>query len=351
MKIDANSSTVSSLPNKDLNTYLSIQDERIHRLFLYKILPVVGFGASAICTVLSAAVSIQFMYGSIAFLALGVLGVQLASRQNQRPFIDHQPVGLPNRGNNCWSNSFFQIVLNNPHLSASLAHYSFLQRDFQNYEEKRASRNILFSDYNDRALRAHLNALEPQYISLDNTQQDVSEAFEKYFGQFGSCYHQFEQNFNGSSTHQGQPFILLSCRRSLPFHSNFSRFFSEMTDSGLLEKKFIHPPASLIIKIKRFSPAISPEGEYYAEKSNKRCQIPLAFDTDPSQIRGGVVARYECDGFILHVGNTGLSGHFIACVRRPGGWWICDDDFTRPLSIAEVEDLVQYSYFLSFTKI
>jgi hypothetical protein len=105
------------------------------------------------------------------------------------------------------------------------------------------------------------------------------------------------------------------------------------------------PPLSLCIQLKRFSyKGMGLSGGGYSKHSGfgrgggKKIIKPIEFPANLKlPLSDGRSCGYSLSGIVIHVGGSASSGHYTACVKRPGKngaarWFHMDDSFAEPMS-------------------
>ena len=112
------------------------------------------------------------------------------------------------------------------------------------------------------------------------------------------------------------------------------------------------PPLSLCIQLKRFTFGGSPFG-FMGGRGGKKISKPIDFpETLRLPLSDGRSCSYSLTGIVIHVGGSAHSGHYTACVKRPGSangdgsWFHMDDSFVQGVSQRSV--LKQNDAYLLF---
>ncbi len=59
---------------------------------------------------------------------------------------------------------------------------------------------------------------------------------------------------------------------------------------------------------------------------------------------------HHLDGFAIHKGLTALDGHWIACVKREGRWYQCDDAYVRLITAEQAREWAGNASLLHFSR-
>ncbi|UHA73454.1 hypothetical protein [Paenibacillus sp. 481] len=114
-------------------------------------------------------------------------------------------------------------------------------------------------------------------------------------------------------------------------------------------RKFTSLPNVLTIQLARFT---------YSRELQRVVKIDTTVPVpdreltiNPACIENGTEAvKYELNSFILHLGASPDSGHYVGYFRKNNQWYGFNDSLMRVVSPAEVDIVSRHAYLLSFTK-
>ncbi len=329
--------------------------------------------AAAIAAVVFASVAAGpiALVGLVPAVALGVLGVYMASRPEDvedvvipPPVEQGQPVGLVNSGQNCWANAAMQLLLNSPGLSQLPGPQSVPEvRQFaQAYETARGNGDRVLQGVDGQLVRDVL-ARERRIEADPRFQQDPADFFNYVFHPPHSLYQLAElHRLPGEEpvhVPRWESMISLGIggqRRPPDFNTLFFNQFNRQEDSPIgpqqVEVKFPTPPNDLLIQLERSYYERDPAtGQAIFRKNNAPVAVPAVMPLPSRYSQNGEEAQYQCDGFILHAGNSVNEGHYIAYVKRPDqSWWRCDDKRIRRVSEQQAQRVMPYGCIYHFSK-
>ena len=189
-------------------------------------------------------------------------------------------------------------------------------------------------------------------ISPGHVQDDPSLFFEYLFcNQNSLC--QFEVLINGINTsHDQDAMIRIAIDTSVPnatFEQSFASCFDYKTDEGMHKQCFFsHAPENLLIQIKRFM---------YSRDSNSSSKIteaiktPEKFQFPTNFLMTAENVTYQCNAFLVHIGENMDSGHYVSYIRSNNIWWFCSDTQVRQASKQEALNAMNNSYIMHYAKI
>jgi hypothetical protein len=298
------------------------------------------------------------LVGLVPTVAFGILGTLLAEKPQEaldyvsasRPFIPGQPVGLNNRGNNCWLNSSLQLLSHVPSFQARMRQIPELNQFLDSYAAAGALHNKVSPDIDSHQIRQALSRLTGGQIQPGPVQEDPAQLFE-YLFQGPNTLYRFDQQLNGNpSTARREPMIQLEIPRGAPipgFEELFNGFFNSRTDMGQNQQLFFaDAPRDLLIQQKRFYR--EPNGT--EGKINDAIQAPENLSLPARFVRSGENATYECDAFLEHRGVSHHGGHYVAYLKIDGSWWYISDSTVNQVSSQDASKAMAHSYIVHYTK-
>lgn len=318
---------------------------------------------TAACLSCVAAVASAWAFGPAALLAtvpalaLGFFGTQLAENAEplaltpliERPYVEGQPIGLVNNGNNCWLTASLQLLAHVPAFAARIRAFPEFAQFLDAYRQDQADCNKISSSINPFAMRQMLHRATNGGIDSGYRQEDAAQVFEYLFQGDRSLY-QFEQALNGyQSCPCREPMIALSLESIMPpFETLLSRYFDHLTDRGVRKQLFFsQPPQDLLIQFKRFNRSSTG----VESKICTAIDTPEQFALSPNHTLSNENAIYYCDAFLVHNGTTLKGGHYIAFIQIDNVWWRCSDTSVVEVSTATAEAARQQSYIIHYRKV
>lgn len=112
------------------------------------------------------------------------------------------------------------------------------------------------------------------------------------------------------------------------------------------ELEFNKLPEHLFINFERFTSNITGKGFV---KLNNPIDIPEILDACSLHANGHPNASYELRSFIVHLGTTLKSGHYVAYRKVENQWWKCNDHRVSRISQEEMFNALRNSYSCFYT--
>ena len=345
---------------------LSTQNEKIFNLVVGQIIPAIATGALIVCVFFSFTVTPLFIIGAVAAFVIGFLGVGATFNDKEvfkliepRPvFEPNQPVGISNGGNNCWANAALQLIVNNPHLEEFCRTDRAFGNIFDRYRNTQACQEYDSGDLG-REVRDVLHVRNGN-IDVGSGMEDPADFFLTMLsnidqrGVRGRSFYQLQQSFNdGPWRDVNEPLIGFPIEEGAAFQDLFNSFFTCYTDEGQrMRKVFPTAPETLAVHLRRFEYELDQTGAVIGQrKKNNFLDIPFEMDLASNRFCDRIAARYECTGFIEHLGESIDGGHYISYVKRNGKWWLCNDSDVREVSTKQVEHAKGNSYIITYGRV
>jgi len=300
----------------------------------------------------------------VAAFVIGVLGIAATNKAEEvleifpafsppppPPFVTNQPVGISNGGNNCWANSTLQMVLNNPELEAKFASDPAFRNIFTQYRAAQSARTHVCQSLTGREVRSRLVERGVE-IGAGASQEDAAIPFEQMLGTSnGASFYNLTQTRGGRAS-PSVPEPMISLELDMEFDDSFAQLFNAhfryRLDRSDFIRRFHTAPQTLLVHLKRF--ARDPVSG--AEVKNTRAyDVPLETILTADKSVDNREARYECNGFIQHLGSTLNGGHYVAYIKREGKWWYCSDSYIREAGPEAVEAARRNAYIFSYAKV
>ena len=350
------SRVLSSLDvKKNLNLdIMSTNQKKVYNLVVKKVIPAISAGFLIVGTLSAFFISPWCGLSLVPFFAVMKFShICAVGNHESIQFIDSQPIGIQNPLNQCWSNSVLQLLMNNPSIRQRSERLVPIRAIFDRYRADERARNPISQFLNGTELQRILADLtNGEQISYDFRQEDPSTAFELLLGQStGNPYQVLQQQIDGRRPIQiREPFTSLDLVNGRNFYKSFDSIFDSKDEyNQRIIKKFINAPDTLMIKLQRFKFEQSEEG-LKPVKINRAFDIPLELVLNGSKTLDGAPRIYECSGFIVHLGDSIESGHYISYVKKRGVWWCCNDDYIRRVNLSEVLNAKKHSYIVTYAK-
>ena len=273
------------------------------------------------------------------------------------PFVPGQPIGLMNGGNNCWASACMQLLMNSPNLlsSAAARRIPEIGQLARAYTSAQNQQIRVVQYIGGQLLRNALSAAGQ--VSTGRVQEDAAQFFE-YLFEDPHCLYEFHKTIGGEPAYRLHPESILTLDLEQSGKQNFNALlfnhFNNQDDRGVAHNlKFFTPPNDLVVQLKRFYQYENPSTNQAAYARNG-CLVLV-----PPNITLGACysideqsANYHCDGFIVHLGNTLASGHYVAYVKRPDNtWWRCDDVTVQQITEDSAHRMMHQGYIYHFSKV
>lgn len=213
------------------------------------------------------------------------------------------PVGMRNRGNNCWAIATMQIVMNNPSLQ---------QRIIENPNPDLEPLRVCIRQYKDDQAHGLL-------FSRAIDSQGLRRCF---LNDNGSGVEDINDAWTFLLEHIATPPVKYSVleEEGISYTEGFSELLRDENTLNLIGL----PDKDMLV--------------YYDRP--RRLGIPV---NEAIDVFG---QRYVCESFLIHTG-----AHFAAYVKKADGWWFCDDLIVRRAPAAEIQQQLQTSYIHYYSKV
>lgn len=302
------------------------------------------------------------LIGLVPALIAGVFGTVIAESPRdvldvvllEPPFIQGQPIGLVNSGNNCWLNSSMQMLLNTPSLFQKVQRIPALAAFQQTYEQERQAGQKIARHLDVQHLREYFSERTGGQISPRHIQEDSAGLFEYLFQGDNALHTLYQQIDQEPLRVRREPMILVDFngQTHLPFQELFNQYFDLIKDTGhRVRLSFERAPEDLLIQAKRFTQERDPlSGRMTFGKNNDPIAVQPTLALGPSHLQSGENVQYSCDAFCVHYGATLQWGHYVAYVKRGDTWWYVSDQTQRPISMKDVSEAMKHGYIFHYKK-
>ncbi len=213
------------------------------------------------------------------------------------------PVGMRNRGNNCWAIATMQIVMNNPSLQ---------QRIIENPNPNLEPLRVCIRQYKDDQAHGLL-------FSRAIDSQGLRRCF---LNDNGSGVEDINDAWNFLLEHIAAPPVKYSVieAQGVTYTEGFSQLLGNENTLNLIGL----PDKDMLV--------------YYDRPQRLGTSVNEAIDVYGE--------RYVCESFLIHTG-----AHFATYVKKGDGWWFCDDLIVRRAPAAEIQQQLHTSYIHYYSKV
>jgi hypothetical protein len=283
------------------------------------------------------------------------------------PFQVGQPLGLVNSTANCWINASLQCTINDHAVREKACRIPELAQFIHGYEQTRItarSHYQLDGQNLNTFLVSAMRLVERGEISEDNMHADATSFFEWLFGQH-PLYDVMRittrpgDSMNFTNASQELNLIRLQLRPNAANNAQtlFNQFFDHYSEDGSMirrQLRFRTVPNTLVVSLVRSygymtNPA-DPASLTRVHITDPVQEVNLLTLPEGSSFSDSPL-RYQCNGYIVHLGATMDRGHYVAFVKREGKWWCCNDDIVTEVSEQTAMEQMKNSYFLFLNRI
>jgi Ubiquitin carboxyl-terminal hydrolase len=300
-----------------------------------------------------------------------------------QPFVPGQPVGLVNPGCNCWANSMLQFIMNVPRYKQAIltnCNDTRLADALRSYEESSVEKERVSEKVDTQTIRTELHSWEVEGGSVNpiaasyNQQEDVAGGFNLFFDkmQLNSLANisLYEDGHAGALNIDplGELIILPFQEKDIEVSTeynfldlmenlhteNFELINNETKELRKLKKviNFSEIPDDFSIMLGRFkinswgSPTLKINAPVIFDEF---FEMPTEFLS--SSASSSNPARFLCDCFIEHRGETPRSGHYVTYIKNDAGYWECNDRNITKIKKSRYLEKMQLGYVFHFNKI
>ena len=269
-----------------------------------------------------------------------------------RPFVPGQPIGLINKGNNCWLNAGLQMLLNSPALSQRIQHVPNLAQFQARYEAERQAHQKTARQLDSQTIREDLNRSGVE-VSSGYHQEDAAQLFEHIFTGLHTLHQQVGSN---AAAVRRESMIQIGLAHSprTCFQELFNYYFNYLADDGRhTQLRFQIAPNDLMIHAQRFFQCQGTSaGGFVAKKIGDDLDISEKLTLPAGFILSGGNSEYCCHSFLVHYGaGLDTGGHYVAYVKRGENWWCCDDSVTYEVSAQAALAAMKQGYIFHYRKV
>ncbi len=324
---------------------------------------ILGAGGTVFAAVMTGPMA---LLGIIPVIATTLLGTYMASRPSVNvydaiaplpPYVPKQPVGLINFGNNCWANASMQLLLRAPDVLSSPAAQRIpeVQQLAQMYAAAQGAQERVLRGADSRLIRSALQAVGRAHAG--SVQEDPAQFFEYLFECPHSLY-RMEMTIAGAPADQPRVEPMISFEISQHggdrFDSLLFNYFNYQVDgSRAINLQFQTAPNDLFIQMKRFYQYQDvSRNQTVSGRNGNPISVPLRFTLHDRYSRDAQAANYECDGFIVQLGNSLDLGHYVAFIKNADNtWWVCDDSAVYPIAPEIALNWMAIGYIYHYRKV
>jgi hypothetical protein len=299
------------------------------------------------------------------------------------------PRGIPNRGNNCWMNSLMQLLRNDAPFMAWVMKPEQEQNPFRLFSDayqqamNAGQRQV---DGESQTLRTYLSGISPISPSIGK-QEDPTEALTYLPDlQLGQGFPQIRETkcFAAEARNPSEKdtldrgFLQVGIRPGVPL--DLRALFAAHCDCAPEDPnlqidghridrektQFVTAPPSLWIQLKRFVNVPQPwslvhvikstfwhyyhkkklNPEWHTFKREDSISVPNQLPIHPVQ---GADANYRLDSFLVHVGSSRYSGHYISYTKVGEIWYQIDDAKVRQIGFEALP--LNKAYLFHYSKV
>ncbi len=258
------------------------------------------------------------------------------------------PVGINNEGgNDCWADAVFQLIMNAPHIARRILNdpkskFAPLIRKY--YDAQMSAQKV--SGVDSQAARKVLLPGSGQ------EQSDAAEGLSNLLSTTGFGFNIYEELTTPKGEKEGreqfdpEPILPLALARNYATIQELvdSRFAPEtVTDHKEFNNKTTKldvAPDDLVIQVSR----VQGKKDYSIEQAER-------FTLSSKSTRFNEHdSTYELTGCVIHNGKTGKSGHYVAVIKKPDGWYLTNDSVVTKLKDHEAREWLKRGYILHYAK-
>ncbi|MBS0629739.1 MAG: ubiquitin carboxyl-terminal hydrolase [Verrucomicrobia bacterium] len=253
------------------------------------------------------------------------------------------PVGIVNEGgDDCWANAAIQLLANAPTAAKSILDNPEKRRGFpflKSYFESQMHAKPVSTISSQAVRRALLGKVKGQ--------QDAAEGLRGLMANVGFGFHIYEElsskKGDGREQAEPEPMIQLDIPKSgSTVQTLVNQAFAPaiLEDSSTKTTQLEYTPDDLFISVNRV------EGKKnYEIDQTEQFTISSKFTrwNEPD-------IAYELKGCIVHLGKTGKSGHYVALLKKPDGWYVANDSKVTKLSDQQAREYLKMGYVFHYAK-
>lgn len=259
---------------------------------------------------------------------------------------------------NCGFNSVMQVVMQEPllqeHVHSSKTLKPLSQFTHAYHATPQGSPVAMQAD--SQQVRTCLSGLSRGGIRAYGRQEDASEAMSIIYNQKSSVSQRLcpdvvfkrgnQEKIEGSGQITINP---VNARRGVSFDTLVKHSYFDYHYQGAAEtRQFVAAPELLSVNIARFTR----DKHNRPVKNSSRVPVPFTYTMPRQYVLGSARdIRYGASAFIVHIGSSLGSGHYVA-YRKEGSQWYCVSDGTRTkVTDQQAQTALQESYQVFYRRL
>jgi hypothetical protein len=281
-----------------------------------------------------------------------------------------EPLGLKNNGLNCNLISLFQIFGNSKafarrmhqiatdsshfppkQLKRYLAFLPFVTAYDTYRKEKEGLASETVSSVDMEKLRTWAEKFDSRLAREKGRQVDPVDFLGVFDSATGGEALKLQEHEKGADFSQEREancsflYLMQNDSGKADFREEFEKFFTNhnATNGRVTKKWFTEAPEAFFISLTQYDGNSEEEG--LSGFRNVLQSLYLNKQKCPSAPSG-----YSLDGFVVHLGASSSSGHYVSFVRIENTWWKLDDQRARPVSHTEARAQMGKACLLHYGK-
>ncbi|MBS0629725.1 MAG: ubiquitin carboxyl-terminal hydrolase [Verrucomicrobia bacterium] len=332
----------------------------------------IGIGLALACSSFYIAFAISPMIAAASPITPIAMGVLLRNSTQQQPkapiqkslkaktLDDMPPIGIRNLRANCWLNASLQLLFNVMAFETVVhkldrPEFALIKKAYETYKQG--------GQVDSQEIRVLISQLFPEINPDARVPDDPVQFLDPFLRMSG--YKPLEEYTHQIFRKESESVSVRKLSENKPTYLDLTYYFSgekgSLTDilNGYFNKSEDNPLSEESKEIVIHSFKETPEDltitiqscnwENYSRKKKLEIKDSMEISIFPENI--GQEARYLCDGFICHSGNTPNDGHYIAYVNKNGQWWELNDSLAHPLSVEKAHHLLETAFLRHYQRI